>query len=327
MRVALAYDEPVEADPTSKLPEDYAAEFEDSRTIEALLKAIRACGHEAAGIVVSEEFPTRVRQYGPDLVFNIAEGLRGPARESIVPGWLDQLNICYTGSDGLTLALSLDKALTKTLAATRGVRTPVFQRVRNEADLAALDMPFPLFVKPNGEGSSMGIRRRSHVETPEALADQVDWVLRTYEEDCLVETFVPGREFCVGILANGGPECLPIAEIRAAGQFYSYEDKHEHRKQLICPADVPENLADEMRRMALMVFETLRCRDLARVDFKLDADGRPTFLEINPLPGLSPYYSIFPSQARASGISFEEMIGRIIEAARKRTGQGERIAL
>ena len=165
----------------------------------------------------------------------------------------------------------------------------------------------------------MGIRRASLVRTPEELRRRVAWVLRTYGQDCLVEEFAPGSECCVGILGNGQPQLLPIVEVRSPGGFYSYEDKGEHRKELLCPAQLEQAAAEQMRDMALEVFRALRCRDLARADFKVDAAGRPSFLEINPLPGLSPYYGIFPRQALAAGYSYAELIGRLIDLAAERT--------
>ena len=139
--------------------------------------------------------------------------------------WLDHLDIPYTGSDGLTLALSLDKALTKTLVSAEWIRTPAFQRVRSMADVDTVNLTFPLFAKPNAEGSSMGIRRSSRIETGEELQAHVAWILETYRQDCLVEKFAPGREFCVGILGNENPRLLPIVEICSAGDFYTYEEK------------------------------------------------------------------------------------------------------
>lgn len=318
MKVLLVYDKVQEVAATEDMPEDLGAEYEDARTIESLLDAVRACGHEPVELVLEEEFPIQVRRFNPDLVFNIAEGVRGPMRESVVPTWLDHLNIPYTGSDGRALAISLDKALAKTIVAARGIRTPAFRRVSHVSELQEIDLEFPLFVKPNAEGSSMGIRRASRVETPEELRHQVAWVLRSYREDCLVEEFAPGREFCVGILGNEEPRLLPIVHLRSPHGFYSYEDKQAHRKELICPANLPRTMADEMCFMALEAFRALRCRDLARVDFKLDSAGRPAFLEINPLPGLSSEYGIFPAQARAVGITHEELIGQIIELAVRR---------
>jgi len=317
LEIALVYDEPRQV-PPGEGPEDLGAEYEDERTIAALLDSIRANGHRAVPLPLNEEFPAAVRRVGPELAINIAEGVRGPTRESIVPAWLDHLGVPYTGPDGLTLAVSLDKALTKTLAACHGVRTPRFARVASVAELEGLELEFPLFVKPNSEGSSMGVRRSSLVHDRSELVRQVEWVLTTYRQDCLVEEYAPGREFCVALLGNGQPEVLPIAEVRAPCGFYPFEDKGRHRKELICPAELDDETAAEMRAMAVEVFRLLRCRDLARADFKLDARGRPTFLEVNPLPGLSPYYGIYPRQALAAGYDHAALIGRIIELAIER---------
>jgi len=319
LKVLLVYDEAQRVLPGRAAPEDFGAEYESEATIQGLLDAIRACGHQAMGAAFGEDFPQCVRQVDPDLVFNIAEGVRGPARESIAPAWLDHLGVPYTGSDGLALAVSLDKALCKTLVTPLGVRTPDFKRVAALSDVEGVEWRFPLFVKPNAEGSSMGVRYSSKVETPEELARQVQWVLQEYRQDCLVEEFAPGREFCVGLLGNDELQVLPIVEIRSRGDFYAYEDKHAHRKQLVCPADVPCRAGEQMRAIAVEVFRALRCRDLARVDFKLDDAGDPLFLEINPLPGLSSQYSIFPVQARAAGYTYEGLIGHIVELAVQRT--------
>ncbi len=319
MKVALVYDALSKLGAVRDLPEDFGAEYEDEQTVRSLLAAVCACGYQAVGLALGEDFPRRIRRLCPDLVFNIAEGIRGPTRESVVPAWLDHLDIPYTGSDGLTLAISLDKALTKTIVTALGVRTPRFMRVGRLSELDRLDLTLPLFVKPNAEGSSMGVRYGSRVETSEELRRQVAWVLRDYRQDCIVEEFVPGREFCVGILGNDELQLLPIVEVISPCAFYSYEDKCAHRKELVCPADLPEQTAREMRSMAVKAFRALRCRDLARVDFKLDTSGTPMFLEINPLPGLSPEYSIFPVQAKAAGFAHDELMGRIIELAAKRS--------
>ena len=318
MRVALAYDRPLPARAGDGRPEDLGAEYEDATAIGGLLASIAANGHEAVELVLDEQFVDRVTASEPDLVFNIAEGVRGPTRESIVPAWLDHIGVPYTGSDGLTLALTLDKALTKSVVSERGLATPAFRRISRIDEVGAIDLDFPLFVKPNAEGSSMGIRRTSKVATRQELERQVAWVLDTYHEDCLVEQFAPGPEYGVGILGNDPPEVLPIVEVRSSGDFYSYEDKHCHQKELVCPAVMPDELADEMRRAGLEVYRALRCRDFARMDFKIDAAGRPSFLEINPLPGLAAEYGVYVCQARAAGIDHAALIGRIIDCAMER---------
>lgn len=315
MKISLAYDRWTDFRPADNMPEDFGAEFDPEETLHALLEALNAAGHQAERLPVDGDFPARVKRQQPDLVFNIAEGTRGPSRESIVPALLDHAGIPYTGADGLALACSLDKALCKTLAEAQGVRTPDFHLIRSPSDLEDLSLDFPVFVKPNAEGSSMGIRYNSLINDPDNLTQRVDWILNEYQQDCLVEEFASGREFCVGLLGNEKLETLPIVEVRSSRNFYSYEDKNAHDKELVCPADISEDLAARMRQMGRQVYRALRCRDLARVDIKLDNDGNPTFLEVNPLPGLSPEYSIFPRQAEEAGYSFSQLIARIIETA------------
>lgn len=319
MKICLAYDDWSSLRDTDTMPEDFGAEFDDEATIQSLLNAISAAGFEAIGLPVDEDFPQRVRTADPDLVFNIAEGTRGSSRESIVPAWLDHAGIPYTGADGLALGCSLDKALSKTIVASRGVTTPDFRLVQQVSDLDQCNLEFPVFVKPNAEGSSMGIRQNSLIDNHATMRERVRWVLEEYQQDCLVEEFAPGREFCVGLLGNADVETLPVVEVRSSRDFYSYEDKSRHEKELICPADISDELERDMRQMSRTVYRALRCRDLARVDIKLDDEGRASFLEVNPLPGLSPDYSIFPYQAEAAGYSYMEMISRVIEAAIKRS--------
>ena len=322
MKIALVHDSVANLAEFESLPEDSGAEYDDERTTAALLSAIRAGGHEAVDLILEEDFPQAIRRVGPDLVFNIAEGVRGSGRESIVPAWLDHLGIPYTGSDSLTLSLSLDKAMSKTFAQAHGIPTPAWRCVFDEAELEGLELKFPLFVKPNSEGSSMGIRHASRVTDPARLREQVRWILNDYQQGCLIEEFMPGGEFCVGILGDRDLQVLPVVEVRTPKGFYSYEDKSAHNKELICPADVRAELADRLREMGQRAFRAFRCRDLGRVDLKLDSEGTPLFLEINPLPGLSPYYSIFNKEAEAAGIGFEEMIARIIDSAVQRTTSG-----
>jgi D-alanine-D-alanine ligase len=320
MKVALAYDEALTPQPRRAMPADAGAEYEDAAAIKGLLDAIAACGHQAVRLPFSEDFARHAAELAPELVFNIAEGLRGPMRESIVPAWLDHLGIGYTGSDGLTLAVALDKALTKQIVSDLGVRTPRFFRARTASDLSQCTLAGPLFVKPNAEGSSMGIGPGSRVDSRAELERQVRWTLDTYRQDCLIEEFAPGREFCVGILGNDELRTLPVVEVEVAGGVYTYTNKSRHDKHLICPADIPDELATKLQQSGLTVYRALRCRDFARIDFRLDATGEPAFIEINPLPGLASAYSIFPAQARAAGISYEDLIGSIINYASDRLG-------
>ena len=318
MKVALAHDPPVPDDPKEDVPEDYGAEYDDSETVRALMDSIRASGHDAADLLLTPDFPEQLTRCAPDLVFNIAEGRQGAGRESVVPSWLEFLDVPYTDSDALTMALTLDKDMSKTLARARDIPTPRWACLEDRREIEFLDLEFPLFVKPNAEGSSMGIRRNSLVKDRDELKDVAGLVIKNYQQGCLVEEFLPGREFCAGFVGNEEPEALPIVEVRTEEGFYPYEDKSRHRKRLECPADIPAKLADEITELGRRAYHAFRCRDFARVDLKLNAEGRPEFLEINPLPGLSPGFSIFPKQAEAAGMSHEKLIGRIIREARTR---------
>jgi D-alanine-D-alanine ligase len=213
------------------------------------------------------------------------------------------------------MAISLDKGLTKKLAAAAGVRTPPFARVCSPEQASAIDLPFPLFVKPNAEGSNMGVRSSSLVRTREQLDAQVRRILDDHYAACLVEVFAPGRELCVALLGNDPPRFLAPAEVCVADDLYEQPDTPLRHKRMICPVELPPGILEPMQEMTLAVFQALGCRDLGRADFMLDAQGQPTFLEINPLPCLSPATAVFPLQAKAAGLAFEELIGAVIDAA------------
>lgn len=316
MKIALLYDDKDAV--SAGGPADAAAEYDNRDTIDSLLDAIRAGGNEAAELHLDDTLFDALKKIKPDLVFNIAEGIRGRCRESLGPAVLEHMDVPYTGSDGLTLALSLDKGLSKTIALSYQVPTPDFAVIENLADVEDICVDFPAFVKPNGEGSSMGIRKSSRVENERELKKQVAWILEEYNQPCLVEEFIPGREFCVGLLGNEPAEMLPVVEVTSPGGFYSYEYKSRHVKELTCPADIDKQLEEKLKKLGRSIYSIFKCRDFARIDFKLDADGKPLFLELNPLPGLSPEYSIYPHQAAAAGIGYEQLINRIIESAMRR---------
>lgn len=306
-------------------PEDVAAEYDESATVNRIARALRRDGHKVVMLPYGPSLLSKVRRARLDIVFNIAEGWSGRNREAHVPAILEACGIPYTGSDALTLSLSLDKALAKTVVKSAGIPTPRFVLVNREADIARAKLGFPVFVKPAYEGSSKGIQDACKVENPDNLKNQVTWLLKAYRQPALIEEFLPGREFTVGILGNEDLTVFPIMEVRpkvdvpADSFVYSYETKSKNLDQFLCPAPVSPGLARRISNIAVRAFRALGCRDMARVDVRLDALGKPHFLEINPLPGLSSV-SLFPMTAMAAGVSFDDLVNRILMLAARRCG-------
>ena len=320
LKTALIYDEvTAKGDPKGERPW-VEAEYETPETIGALLAAISEHSDEAVPLPLR---PTLVEDLGreaPDLVFNIAEGRGGASRESIVPIMLDHLGIPYTGSDGVALGISLNKALTKRLAAGAGVHTPssaVFESGSQAAGRLA-ELEFPVLVKPNYGGSSVGIGPESIVRDPQDLPAVVDHHTAAFEQPCLVEHYVRGTDVAVGLLGNGHVEVFPPAKVIARGGMYSAEVKERHERQVLCPCKLPPGLREQLTDWSRAVCELIGVRDFARVDYIVDREGRAHFLEVNPLPGLSPYYGVYPVQASAAGYGHADLIGAIMQHALSR---------
>lgn len=316
--------------------DDVSVEYEDPETIDWLFETL-ACIGSVVKIPWSSNTADLLLQVRPDVLFNITEASGSRNRESLLPALAEGLGIPYTGSDAVCLGVSLDKYLTKIVASHLGIRTPPFAIIhpgKPPEEIAGIvgeladELSFPLIVKPNTGGSSMGIREDSRVEDRDGLLRALRSGLSVFEEPMLVEGFVEGRELTVGIVCRGDKiEVLPVAEVEFedtvgdAKSFYSIERKSLHQKRVICPASVESGTAEAAETASVAIFEALGCVDMARIDFRLRDSGDPQFIEINPLPGLSPFYSIFPMQAKAAGISAEELVGILIENALKR-GKG-----
>lgn len=322
-------------------PSDLLAEYDVEETVEGIQEALRAEGYAPFFLEADETFLDAVRETRPDICFNIAEGIRGEARESHVPAVLEWLGIPYTGSKVLTHAISLDKAMTKRIWRDAGLPTAPFQ-VFQHADTKLDDrLAFPLFVKPVHEGSGMGINDRSVVCNVDELRAQVGWVIETYRQPALVEAFLPGREFTVGVVGNRyepgqsrrsdfydeqGFHIFPVEEIDltpASVQVYNAEAKTFAPESVggprfPCPADISPDLAQEMRRLTVAAFEAIQALDVARVDFRLDEKGEPQLVEINTLPGLRPGFSDLCIAAAAEGVAYERLIGEIMALAVER---------
>ncbi|MFN4090935.1 MAG: D-alanine--D-alanine ligase [Alphaproteobacteria bacterium] len=311
--------------------EEETAEFDSPVTIDGIESVLAArgwtvdrIGHVrtlAARLVAGERW---------DLVFNIAEGMHGPGREAQVPALLDAWRVPYTFSDPMVLALTLDKGMTKRVVRDAGVPTADFAVVGEEADLAAVRLPFPLFVKPVAEGTGKGVTAASRVGTAEALAAACRRTIARYGQPALVETFLPGREFTVGIVGTGrAAEAVGAMEIlfgpTAEAHGYSFDNKERYEGRI----DYRLAEDDEARRaveVALAAWRVLGCRDGGRIDLRSDAAGRPHFIEVNPLAGINPEKSDLVILARLAGWSYDRLLGRILDSCLARIGAGARAA-
>ncbi len=305
-------------------PPDANAEFDHPDTVGAIQQAMEAMGHRVIRIGNAEGLLRQWDQLKVDLVFNIAEGYAGRNREAQVPILLEMRGIPYTGSDGLTQALTLDKLMTKKVLISEGISTPRFFEMAHPHDPLPQDLVFPLIVKPRYEGSSKGLSENSVVCSPPALRAQVQWLIQTYRQPALVEEFIRGNEFTVTILGNEHPEVLPVVRIQINGRnelgdlFYTFARIAEGVKYL-CPAGIDPSLEKRLQELALATYRAVGCRDFGRVDFRVDERGKPYVLEINALPSLSTE-DVFGILAQHLGLSYNAMIAKIVEAAIQRCG-------
>jgi D-alanine-D-alanine ligase len=331
-------DAPALATLLAPAPDDEFAEWDSAETIDAVARALARYG-EVIRLEARDDFPERLRAERPDIVFNIAEGLRGPNREAHVPAICEFYGIPYSGSDPFTLALCLDKARTKEVLRANDVPTADWALVRTAADVRAVvarDWAFPLFTKPVHEGSSKGITERNVATDAAALEAIVVELLERYQQPVLVERFLPGAEFTCGVLGNGvGARVLPLVGMNfdalpdGALPIYGFEAKwvwdrpEEPLDIFTCPAPIADTLRAEIEGVVLQAYEVLGCRDWSRVDVRLDAAGRANVVEINPLPGILPDpadNSCLPKAARAAGLGYDALIGACLEAAAARQG-------
>ncbi len=303
---------------------EQAAEFDSEETIAAIEQAIAELGHVPVRIGSGKSLCRRLAAGERwELVFNIAEGLHGRSREAQVPCLLELYDIAYTGSDPLVCAVTLDKAVAKKLVAQGGVRTPAYHLIRGPEDLNSDHLAFPLFVKPNAEGTGKGISPRSHVSSVSELRSLAAELLADYDS-LLVEEFLCGREFTVGIVGTGcgarviGTMELEVIEKQFNG-IYSLETKELCESLVRYSALREPAMKKATEDLALRAYNALECRDFGRVDIRLDAAGQPHFLEVNPLPGLHPHHSDLPMIATQEGIPYTALIGSILESAMRRS--------
>lgn len=304
--------------------EDDVAEFDSENTISALEGAIRGLGYTVDRVGHGRALCQRlVTGEKWDLVFSIAEGLKGRSREAQVPAVLELYDQAYAFSDPLVCAATLDKGVAKKIVMNSGVPTARAVLVRPGEPCPALPFPFPAFAKPVAEGTGKGIDARSRMDRRRDLEATVERLLATYQQPVLVEEYLPGREFTVGILGTGSKARVlgtleVIVKPGAPAKDYTYEvkEKCEDFVDYIRPSDA--TLRTKVEQVALQAYLALECRDAGRVDIRLDRSGQPNFLEVNPLPGLHPSHSDLPMIATSVGMPYGDLIRDIIESAFQR---------
>lgn len=325
MKIAFCYN--VKKDNPSLNPnEQIDTEFDGPSVINGIKKTLEELGHKVIMIEADENAYQKLKRHKNkiDLVFNIAEGIRGDARESQIPIFCELLKIPYTHSSPTVHAVKLNKEFTKYLVKGAGVtKVPGHSR-------------FPLIVKPNCEGSSKGILDANVVRTKQELAERVRYISDTVGGEVLVEEYIEGREFTVSVIGNENPKVLPIVEqkfnflpdgMNKMASFelkWFYEDKLKNLEDAYdCPAKIDDNLKKEIEKTSIAIYKLLGVRDCARIDYRLDKDGNLYFLEINTLPGMIPdldVISYFPLSARKAGMSYKDLIAEIVRLASERFG-------
>jgi D-alanine-D-alanine ligase len=322
-------------------------DLDSEKTIEAITQAIESTGHTVTFMEGDLTLYDRLKEVKPDICFNICEGHFGDSREAQVPAILEMMRIPYTGSRLFTLALCLDKPMTKRILAFHDLPTPPFQNFERVDEPLDPEMVFPLFVKPSREGTGMGISAASIVHDETQLRTQLEILFNRYNQPVLAEKFIEGREVTVGVVGDlRGPVARRLPDDEDArrilrglhffpplevdmGQYpieeagvYTNRIKVEMAENFhyICPANLTEEQVDELNWLTAATFRVTGCLDVARVDFRLDANDnfKPYILEINPLPGLNPGYSDLCIEANAGGWDYEQLVNRILDEAIER---------
>ena len=329
------------------VPPDAFADFDHIETIDSIRAALETDGHQTVFIQADIDLPYALKDVKPDICFNIAEGLGGDAREAQVPALLEMLRIPYTGSRVLTNGISLDKTLTKRIWRDRRLPVAPFQEFSAENESLRPELKFPLFVKPAREGTGMGVDTKAIVKNEKEMRERISYIVNTYQQPALVETFLPGREFTVGIMGRAdakrysrhpewyekdGFHRFPVLELdmsrSVSPNIYSQASKskdvgEEGAPDYVCPANIDPELDKKLKHFALRAHQLLYALDVSRTDIRLDDEGNPRLLEINTLPGLTPNYSDLCLQGAAEGIRYEDLILEILYLGASRWGMIE----
>ncbi len=349
MRVALLANLKKNAPIWEGMSEDYWDDLDSEETIANICAALQAGGHDVTFLEADATLFDKLRDDRPDICFNIAEGHFGDSREAQVPAMLEMLRIPYTGSSVLTLALSLDKPMTKRVLTFHQLPTPTFQVFERIDEPLDPEMTFPLFIKPSREGTGMGISGESIVDNEAELRWKLGPLFERYGQPVLAEHFIDGREVTVGVVGNlttpvawrvpvdeharrvsRGLHFLPPLEVDMSRYpaeeegIYTSRIKTTlaHNFHYLCPAPLTPEQVEELNFLTAATFRVTGCMDVARVDFRLDASNgnKPYILEINPLPGLNPEYSDLCVEAKAYGWSYEQLVNHILDEAIARYG-------
>ena len=350
MRVAVLANLKVNAPHEPGFPEDMWADLDSESTIDHLCDALRQGGHQVTFFEGDRALWDNLHRWSPDICFNLCEGHFGDAREAQIPAMLELLRIPYTGSKILTLALALDKAMTKRVLAYHDLPTPPFQSFESADEELDSDLRFPLFVKPSREGTGMGVSPKSIAQNEAELRAELKEQLQRYRQPILVERFIQGREITIGAVGNveqqavgrrsmahmslervaQGLLLLPALEVDqskydpAEAGLYTHHIKVDLADDFhyICPAPLDTGLLAHLQWLTAATFRATGCLDVARVDFRLDEaeDNTPYILEVNPLPGMSPGISDLVLEADAAGIDYVSLVNMILDQALRRYG-------
>jgi D-alanine-D-alanine ligase len=306
--------------------EEATAEFDRADTIDSIENAIRSLGHETDRIGHIRQLVTRLAAGDRwDLVFNICEGMHGIAREAQVPALLEAYEIPCTFADPVVMAVCLHKGLTKTLVEKAGLPTARFAVVEQISDVESVDLPYPLFAKPIAEGTGKGVSPASCISSVEELREVCTSLLKKFRQPVLVETYLCGREFTVGILGTGDKarvlgtlEIVLLSDAEPGAYSYVNKERCEELVRYDLVSSSNDSEVAEAERIALESWRALKARDGGRIDLRSDGNGQPRFIEANPLAGLHPEHSDLPMIATKTGMPYQQLVEAIINSAAQR---------
>ena len=330
------------------VPADALADYDHIETIQAIQAAIETDGHKTVFIPADRNLPFALRDIKPDICFNIAEGLGGDAREAQVPALLEMMQIPYTGSRVMANAISLDKTLTKRIWRDRRLPVAPFQEFIIGDEALRPELRFPLFVKPAREGTGMGVDTKAIVTHEAELRERIKYILGVYRQPALVETYLSGREFTVGLIGRWdskkysrhpewydekhGYHVFPVLELDSSRSVtpgvYSQAAKskevgEEGAPGYVCPANIEPDLARKLQNLAVRAHMAIKAIDVSRSDIRLNDSGEPVLIELNSLPGLTNGYSDLCLEAAAEGIAYNDLILDILYLGASRWGMLE----